>query len=349
MGTVQSSQDSYSDGALLTHLVLLLYEIAAREPNMRQHHCDQLLRIISMRRQAHSVDHFDFIIWMIYCIDVYALLSASGTGMFVEVVLKQNMLPLPERCLLPDRPGQPQVICPEEQAHFLAIININQEIVLIALQVGRLGKALRTEASQRRFGGSAHVPGNVYNMERYSRIQNLHRLILDSKTKWRSQFPDYRTWLRSPENLPPRVFEWKEHSYLLFRVCILYTHTSMYSGQLNDPEPDTDAQINACCTEILHAVSEILSKEQFDMRFIVFPLFMAGFCTRNLAEKDTALRFMIEVEKHGYGGSTDNVRRLLQTIYEKQRVAVMQTGNANSVDWVDEMERSGHRLIFYGL
>lgn len=76
---------------------------------------------------------------------------------------------------------------------------------------------------------------------------------------------------------------------------------------------------------------------------------MAGFCTRNLAEKDTALRFMIEVEKHGYGGSTDNVRRLLQTIYEKQRVAVMQTGNANSVDWVDEMERSGHRLIFYGL
>jgi len=193
---------------------------------MRQHHCDQLLRIISMRRQAHSVDHFDFIIWMIYCIDVYALLSASGTGMFVEVVLKQNMLPLPERCLLPDRPGQPQVICPEEQAHFLAIININQEIVLIALQVGRLGKALRTEASQRRFGGSAHVPGNVYNMERYSRIQNLHRLILDSKTKWRSQFPDYRTWLRSPENLPPRVFEWKEHvRYNILKLEALLTGT----------------------------------------------------------------------------------------------------------------------------
>ena len=123
----------------------------------------------------------------------------------------------------------------------------------------------------------------------------------------------------------------------------------MYSGQLNHPEPDTEAQINACCAEILHAVSIILSKERFDMRFIVLPLFMAGFCTRNPVEKDTALRFMIEVEKHGYGGSPDSVRRLLQNIYEKQHIAVMQTGNANSVDWIDEMEQSGNRLIIYGL
>ncbi|KAH7417033.1 fungal-specific transcription factor domain-containing protein [Cadophora sp. MPI-SDFR-AT-0126] len=347
--TVQSSQDSYSDGALLTHLVLLFYEIAARESNMWQHHCDQLLRIISMRRQAQSVDHFDFIIWMIYCIDVYALLSASGTGMFVEVVLKQNMLPLPERCLLPERTGQPQVIQPEEQAYFPGVITINQEIVLIALQVGRLGRTLRAEARQRHFGESSHLLDNNYNMERYNQVQVLHQVLRDSRLKWSSQFPDYWTWLRTPEHLPPRVFEWVEHSYLLFRVCILYTHTSMYSGQPNDLDPNAEAQISTCCAEILHAVSIILSKERFDIRFIVFPLFMTGFCTRNSAEKDTALRFMIEVENQGYGGSTDNARRLLQTIYEKQRIAVMQTGNANDVDWIDEMERSGNRLIFYGL
>jgi len=56
-----------------------------------------------------------------------------------------------------------------------------------------------------------------------------------------------------------------------------------------------------------------------------------------------------EVEKHGYGGSTDSARRLLQNIYEKQHIAVMQTGNANSVDWIDEMEQIGNRLIIYGL
>ncbi|KAL2064833.1 hypothetical protein VTL71DRAFT_3973 [Oculimacula yallundae] len=345
--TVQSSQDSYSDGAFLTHLILLLYEIAARESNMWQHHCDQLLRIISMRRQVQTVDEFDFVIWIVYCIDAYACLSACGSGTVVEVILKQNMLPSPERCLLPAVAGQPQIIYPEEQAYFPALININQEIILIALQVGRLGRALRAEADQQQF---ADVElSNEQIADRRNRIRSLHKLIMDSRAKWRSHFPDYWTWLRTPENLPPRAFEWIEHSYLLFRVCILYTHTSMYSGQLNDPEPDTETHINACCTEILRAVSIILSKERFDMRFIVLPLFMAGFCTQNPAEKETALRFMVEVEKHGYGGSTDNVRRLLQSIYEKQQIAAMQTGNSNSVDWVDEMDRSGQRLIIYGL
>ncbi|KAH7378960.1 fungal-specific transcription factor domain-containing protein [Cadophora sp. MPI-SDFR-AT-0126] len=339
--TIQSSQDFYSDGALLTHLILLFYEITAREFNMWQHHCDQLLRIISRRREAHNVDRFDFIIWMICCIDVYALLSAGGTGMFVEVVLNQNML-LSERCLLPETAGQPQVIYPEEQAYFPGIIATNQEIVLIALQVGRLGRALRAEASQRRFVDSAHVLDDTH-------IQNLRQLMLNSRTKWKSQFPDYWTWLRTPDNLPPRVFEWVEHSYLLLRVCMLYTHTSMYSGQLHDLEPGTEAQIEACCAEILDAVSTILSKERFDPRYIVFPLFLAGFCTRNLTEKSMALRLIIEVEKNEYGRVTNNVRRLLQTIYEKQSAAVTKTGNADSVDWVDEMERSGQRLIIYGL
>lgn len=164
-----------------------------------------------MRRQAYSVDPFDFIIWIIYCVDIYALLSTSGTGMFVEVVLKQNMLPLPERCLLPERAGQPQVIYPEEQAYFPALISINQEIVLIALQVGRLGRALRAEANQTQIEGPAYVLDDTSRMERYHRIQGLRRLILDSRMKWRSQFADYWTWLRSPENAPPRVFEWIEH------------------------------------------------------------------------------------------------------------------------------------------
>jgi len=58
---------------------------------------------------------------------------------------------------------------------------------------------------------------------------------------------------------------------------------------------------------------------------------------------------MAEVEKREYGGVADTLRRLLQTIYEKQSVAVAQTGDASSVDWVDEMERNGPRLIIYGL
>ena len=93
----------------------------------------------------------------------------------------------------------------------------------------------------------------------------------------------------------------------------------------------------------------MLSTQRCDLQYIVFPLFLAGFCTRNVTEKDTALELMAEVEKREYGGVADTLRRLLQTIYEKQSVAVAQTGDASSVDWVDEMERNGPRLIIYGL
>lgn len=65
---VQSSQDSFSDGALFTHFILLLYEITAARhggSNMAQHHGTQLLRIIRFRRQANNVEPFEFIIWTV--------------------------------------------------------------------------------------------------------------------------------------------------------------------------------------------------------------------------------------------------------------------------------------------
>ena len=62
-----------------------------RESNMWQHHSDQLLRIIIHRRQEYGIEAHDFIVWNICSIDIYALLSASGTGAFVESLLRQNM------------------------------------------------------------------------------------------------------------------------------------------------------------------------------------------------------------------------------------------------------------------
>jgi len=89
---VQSSQDSFSDGPLLTHTLLLLYEVirgfgvqveplglqllaffsqetdcrqiaaAERESNMWQHHIDQLLRIVTLRRQSQSNETYDFVV-----------------------------------------------------------------------------------------------------------------------------------------------------------------------------------------------------------------------------------------------------------------------------------------------
>ena len=130
---------------------------------------------------------------------------------------------------------------------------------------------------------------------------------------------------------------------------MIYAHTSMFPDQLREPSPDSDPVIKACATEIIQAAHLILSQARYELRFIVFPLLMAGFATKDPAEKDLALSFIRTVERHSYGGSTESVRRLLETIYEKQRAATLQIGDCDCVHWMNEMELTGQRLVIYGL
>lgn len=85
------------------------------------------------------------------------------------------------------------------------------------------------------------------------------------------------------------------------------------------------------------------------MRFVVFPLFLAGVFAANQGDKETALNLITAVEPHSFGGSIQSVRIVLQAIYNKQLEARLQTGVTTSVDWVEEMELSGQRLIITGL
>lgn len=123
----------------------------------------------------------------------------------------------------------------------------------------------------------------------------------------------------------------------------------MYPNQLLDPLPDSVVQIMDCVIEIIHVARTITSQERIDQQFIVFPLFMAGFATRDPQEKNLCLGLIRAVERLSYGRTTESVRELLEKIYEKQRAAILASGDASSVDWIEEMDLSGQRLIIYGL
>lgn len=123
----------------------------------------------------------------------------------------------------------------------------------------------------------------------------------------------------------------------------------MFAGQLNDPSSSFEPEIRLYCREILQAAQMIISQEHFELRFIVFPLFMAGFASKDMSEKELALNLIRIVEQHSYGASTESVRRLLETVLDRQRDAILRTGTANEVDWVEKMELTGQQLIIYGL
>lgn len=132
---------------------------------------------------------------------------------------------------------------------------------------------------------------------------------------------------------------------MLYRACILYAHTSMFSGQLNDGIAD-EQQINTSSREIIEAARIVVRFEKsYEIRIVVFPLFMAGFATKDPGEKQMVLDLLLAVQQQESRASTESARNLLQKLYEKQRSAMMETGNANSVDWIEEAKKSGQRFI----
>ncbi|KAF4633729.1 hypothetical protein G7Y89_g4387 [Cudoniella acicularis] len=303
---VQSPTDSFSNGELFTHFILLLYEIAAagrRETNMWQHHSNQLLRIVTLRRQAYGREPFGFIVWTIFRIDIYALLSMAATGVFAQV-LKDNVLLASESCLTPPMPGRQGFFHPTTSTNKRFLDCMEEPVPSIS------NMAQWTWASTTR----------VFDLV-------MHVGCPPSSAKYADQF----------------------QSCMLYRACKIYADTSMFPGQLNEPLSEFDSDIETCSREIIQGAQIIISQERYELRFIVFPLFMAGFATRDVSEKDIALCLIKTMERHSYGGSTESVRRLLEVIYEKQRSAILRTGLTNEVDWAQEMELTGQQLIIYGL
>jgi hypothetical protein len=176
-----------------------------RESNMWQHHIDQLLRIIRLRRQALTTEPYEFLVQMVFNIDVYALLSTSSTGAFAEFV-RETMLPSPESCFPPSDSGGATALTPDEQNFLPASAKLHQEIHLVALQVGILARDLRRGTGPSDINSS--VQGLLQNTAvTQERIRNLHQRMAQSRASWSSQFPDYLTWLSGSQHLPPRIFD----------------------------------------------------------------------------------------------------------------------------------------------
>jgi hypothetical protein len=172
---------------------------------MWEHHLNQLLRIVTLRRQTNGDEPYAFLVWQVYCIDIHALLSCSGSASFVEGVSKRNMVPQPEKVLAMWSPGTP--FHPSEEPYFPALIKVNQEAFSIALQVGQLARVLRQEANQRALGISTHHSSeSVFLFNRRTRIQALIQLTLHARDSCDEELPDYQKWVHESDSLPPRVF-----------------------------------------------------------------------------------------------------------------------------------------------
>ena len=343
---LRSADDLSSDGVFLTHFLLLVYEIAAAESggsNLWAQHLTQLLRISLLRREVFGGEQFPFITWWVCNIDLYALYSGAGTGEFVGTMLKNDMIPPPSFHLYPLSMDGSSIIYAEETNTLPTVLQLNYEVIVLAVRLGLLAQELKHEAFFKR--------EDVSQQEQHVDIKIRQSRILELQESLRQLWvaPNIMLLGKRLDLLPRRSRQLFEHASSLYRACLIFSHTSMWPAQRLDTGPEFDSEIAQCVSEILHTATLVVGQRRLEHRFMIFPLFMAGFASMDGSQKMMALDLITEMEKKSIGSNTTATRHALQIIYEQQNSRFMHTGHSLDVNWGDVMVEQGLQVVNFGL
>jgi len=123
----------------------------------------------------------------------------------------------------------------------------------------------------------------------------------------------------------------------------------MWPGQRLESGDAPDEDIGHHASVILQVAESIVHAGRFDLRFVVFPLFMAGVATSSGGQKMMAMELMASMEKEGVGRNATTTRQVLQLVYERQTQQLMSVGHSLAVDWIDVMIEHGLQVVNFGL
>jgi hypothetical protein len=110
------------------------------------------------------------------------------------------------------------------------------------------------------------------------------------------------------------------------------------------------AEIERSTSSILQVAEEIVNASRFNLRFIVFPIFMAGIASSSGSQKMLALDLLSSIECHeGVGRNVTTTRHVLQIVYQRQTEGFIKQGHSLDVDWVEIMIEQGLQMVNFGL
>ncbi|EXJ79209.1 hypothetical protein A1O3_08710 [Capronia epimyces CBS 606.96] len=342
--SLKSPDDLSSDGAFLTHFLLLVYEIAAAEDghsNLWSPHLSTLLRITLLRRDVFGGERFPFVVWWICNIDLDALFSGAGRGEFVGYMLNTDIIPPPSFHLHPLGLDGSSVVYGHELDSLPTILQLNYEVTLLAVRLGFLAREFRQDTT---FDSADLLRKSQATRIRQTRIFEVQEAL---RQLWVT--PGVSMVGQNAPNLPPRPKLLYEHAAALYRACILYSHTSMWPGQRLETSPDYDTEIAVASNQILDLTRKALAEDRADCRYLVFPVFMAGFCSLDGAQRMVALDLIRSMERISIGRNTVMTRKALAAVYEKQNERFMNTGQSLDVDWMEVMGERDLRVVNFGV
>ncbi|MCJ1401685.1 hypothetical protein MMC11_004902 [Xylographa trunciseda] len=341
---LRSEQDLASNGAFLTHFILLLYEIAAAEP-LWATHLSHLDRITQVRRNVYGLEPFPAIVWWVFIIDTHALLCGIGRGAFLSNLIRTGHVPTSADMIRAPGLVEPSSHVPEEAPLMPKTLDFHRAVTLLAAQLGLLASSLRDAANMRRSSGHMRVARSGHPQWQ-QQVQELQESL---RQAWRTQVPVALTTGYRDGTLPGRIRGVYEHTYLLYRACLIYSHTSMWPTQRTDTSSGYLEEVSQCASEIIDVVSETVRRRQFEHGFVVFPLFLAGIATSSAPDKMLAHELMRAMEQESVGNNKRATRKLLEAVYEAQNARRMVVGHSLDVDWIQVMTESKLDVINFGL
>ncbi|KAK5195713.1 hypothetical protein LTR92_004654 [Exophiala xenobiotica] len=342
--TLRSPNDLSSDGAFLTHFLLLVYEIAAAEDhhsNLWSQHLSTLLRIALLRRDVFGGERYPFLVWWICNIDLDALFSGVGAGEFVGYLLNHDSIPDPSFHLYPLGLDGSSVLYAEELESLPTILQLDYEVTILAVRLVLLAREFRNDAT---FDIADF-------MQREQTVQIRQRRIFEFQESLRQLWlnPAVSMIGHNVPNLPERPKQLFEHAATLYRACIIFSHTSMWPGQRLETSPDYDTEIAVASNQILQMARKAQSEDRWHCRYLVFPVFMAGVVSTDGAQRMQALDLIRAMEKTSIGRNTTVTRKALAAVYESQNERFMNTGQSLDVDWMQVMAERNLLVVNFGV
>ena len=142
-------------------------------------------------------------------IDIYAVLSGSGTGEFVETMLKRNLIPNAIDHLPPVGLTGPSTMYADEVDTMPQALEFNRAISILAARFGHLARRIRQGLAQRIHAAQPMTTsGHLEILRRQRRNEELQHEL---RRVWNTQMPTALTAGYRDANLPERVRGVFEH------------------------------------------------------------------------------------------------------------------------------------------
>jgi hypothetical protein len=263
-------------------------------------------------------------------------------------MLQNDMIPPPSFHLYPLGADGSSVVYAEEVQTLPTVLQLNYEATLLAVRLGLLAQEFRKDVTIAHIADGVHPQQKHYDLKlRQTRVFELQDAL---RHLWASPtIAALFSELSQSDNTPPRSKQLFESAYTLYLACLVYSHTCMWRSQRHDNGPDWDDEIARAASQIISTAERIIDAGRMELRFIVFPLFIAGYASADGNQKMKALDLIQRSEASSIGGNTLVTRRALQIVYERQTSQFMSTGHSLGICWKDVMVEQGLQVVNFGL